>query len=173
VIALQVSREQLGAADRALERLSKVSKDLWSTMDVIGAYLVASTQRRFQAQTGPDGQRWIPSIRARVEGGQTLLKSGELMASIAHNVIGRDSVEVGSTKVYAAVQQLGAEIHAKQAKNLKFKIGDRWTSKPSVSIPARPYLGIDQRDQVEIEALVLGELEAAQSGKPAPGKASP
>lgn len=167
MIALQVDKAQLGAAGKALDRLSKVAKDLWGAMDVIGAYLVLSTQRRFQAQTGPDGVRWIPSIRARLEDGKTLLKSGELSASIAHNVIGRDSVEVGSTKVYAAVHQLGATIHAKNAKNLRFKIGERWISKPSVTIVARPYLGIDQRDQVEIEAIVQGELEAAEGGKPA------
>lgn len=166
MISLLVDRAQLGAAAGALDRLSRVVTDLWSTMDAIGAYLVSSTQRRFDRQADPNGQRWLPSIRVRLHGGMTLQDSGALKASIAH-IAYRDAVEVGSNRIYAAIHQLGGIIRAKNVKNLRFRIGERWITKPSVTIPARAFLGIDPRDQVEIEAIVVADLEAAQTGKPA------
>lgn len=164
MITLEVDRAQLGVAAGALDRHSKVASDMWRTMDAIGAYIVSSTQRRFDQQTGPDGQKWIPSIRARLEGGVTLQQSGQLKASLAW-IAHRDSVEVGTGKIYGAIHQLGGVIHAKNVRNLRFLIAGHWVTKPSVAIPARPYLGIDQRDQKEIEAIVVADLEAAQAGK--------
>jgi phage virion morphogenesis protein len=165
MITLQVDRAQLGRAAGGLERLSRVLGDLWSTMDKIGAYLVSSVQRRFQAGVAPDGSPWVPSIRAATQGGKTMMLSGQLAASLAHEA-GRDQVEVGSNKVYAGIHQLGGTIFAKNAPNLRFRIGERWISKPSVTIPARPFLGIDERDQVEIEAIVDADLAAAEAGRP-------
>lgn len=164
MISLQVNRDQLGAASTKLERLQRALGDLWRTMDAIGAYLASSTQRRFQAGVAPDGAPWVPSIRARTEGGKTMMLSGQLAASIAHEAT-RDSVEVGSNRVYAAVHQLGATIHAKNVPNLRFRIGARWISKPSVTIPARPFLGLDDRDRQEIEAIVADDLAAAEAGR--------
>jgi phage virion morphogenesis protein len=165
MISLLVNRDQLGQAAGSLDRLQRITADLWRTMDAIGAYLVSSVQRRFQTGVAPDGTAWLTSIRARLFGGKTMLGSPpQLMPSIAHEAT-RDQVEVGSNKVYAAVHQLGATIHAKNAPTLKFRIGERWISKPSVVIPARPFLGIDARDQQEIEAIVGDALEAAEAGK--------
>ncbi|MBX9944947.1 MAG: phage virion morphogenesis protein [Reyranella sp.] len=166
MITYQFDRAQLGAARAGLERLSKTLVDLWQTMDAIGAYLVASTQRRFERQAGPDGTPWKPSIRAQIEGGWTLLDSGHLRSSIAHAAT-RDTVEVGSNRIYAAIHQLGGTIRARNAPNLRFRIGGRWISKPSVTIPARPFLGLDQEDELEIDAIVQADLEAAVAGRPA------
>jgi phage virion morphogenesis protein len=164
VITLQVNRDQLGRAAGGLERLQRVLGDLWRTMDSIGAYLVSSTQRRFQAGVAPDGTAWLTSIRARLFGGKTMMDSGALNASIAHEAT-RDQVEVGSNRIYAALMQLGGTIVAKNAPNLRFRIGPRWISKPSVVIPARAFLGIDERDQQEIEAIVAADLAAAEAGR--------
>jgi phage gpG-like protein len=68
--------------------------------------------------------------------------------------------------LYAAIHQLGGTIAAKDAPYLKFKIGDRWASKKSVTIPARPFLGLDDDDEREIvrigEDWIAGE--AAERG---------
>ena len=48
--------------------------------------------------------------------------------------------------------------------NLKFQIMGRWVSKPSVVIPARPFLGINQEDELEIDAIVQADLAAAFGG---------
>lgn len=164
--SIEIDRRQLGAASDAFERLSKVVSDLQPTNDAIGAYIVASTQRRFERQAGPDGTAWKPSQRAIAQSGQTLRDTGRLFKSIAHRATS-DLVEVGSNLIYAGVHQFGATIHAKKGPNLKFKIGDHWISKPSVTIGARPYLGINAEDVREIGAIVFGDLEAAREGKPA------
>lgn len=163
--SLEVNRTQLGAASAAFDRLSKVLADLSPTMEAVGAYLVSSTQRRFETGIAPDGVAWKPSIRVLMYGGQTLKDYGHLKGSIAA-IPHRDSVEVGSNKIYAGTHQFGATIHAKKGPNLKFQIGGHWISKPSVTIAARPFLGIDQRDQVEIEAIVLADLASVEAGKP-------
>lgn len=166
MITIEYDRGQLGAAKAGLERLSKTISDLWSTLDAIGAYLVASAHRRFERQVGPDGKPWAPSIRAQIEGGWTLLDSGRLRASLTW-LAGRHSVEVGTNVIYAAIHQLGGTIRAKNAPNLRFQIAGRWISKPSVVIPARPFLGIDQEDELEIDAIVQADLAAAIAGRPA------
>lgn len=166
MITLEFNRAQLGAAQAGLERLSRTLWDLWSTMDAIGAYLVSSAHRRFERQAGPDGKAWPQSLRARIQGGWTLLDSGRLRASLTW-LAGRDTVEVGSNVIYAAIHQLGGTIRAKNAPNLRFKILGRWVSKPSVVIPARPFLGIDREDELEIDAIVQADLGAAFGGSAA------
>lgn len=166
MITIEFDRLLDARVDATLERLSKAVGNLQPTNDDIGAYLVGSTQRRFALQHGPDGTPWKPSIRAREESGQTLLKSRRLHDTIAHRATS-DTIEVGSNLIYAGVHQLGATIHAKNVKNLKFRIGDRWISKPSVTIPARPFLGIDAEDIEEIDGIVMLHLQDAVDGKPA------
>lgn len=167
MITIELDRTQLGAASGSLERLSKVVSDLQPVNDEIGAYLVGSAQRRFDLQHGPDGTPWKKSIRVSENGGQTLRVDGDLLQRrIAHRATS-DTVEVGLNTPWAWVHQLGATIHAKSVTNLKFRIGDRWISKPSVTIPARPFLGINAEDDEEIDGIVMLRLEDALAGKPA------
>jgi phage virion morphogenesis protein len=161
---MEIDRRHLGIARASLDRLSRAMSDLWQTMDAIGAYVVSSTQRRFQTQLSPDGVTWKPSQRAIRDQGLTLLDHGHLRSSLTW-LAGRDQVEVGTSKIYAAIHQFGGTIHAKNVPLLRFKIGDHWISKPSVFMPARPFLGIDERDQREIDAIVKADLEAAIEGK--------
>jgi phage gpG-like protein len=158
VIALELDRAQLGNAEAGLARLATLVADMTPVMDTIGALLVANRHARFSAGAGPGGVKWLPSLRAQAEGGQTMMDTGQLNASLAHKA-SRDQVEVGTNKIYAAVMQLGATIHARNAPNLKFKIGSRWVSKPSVTIPARPFIDFDAEDKKDVEALVVEELE--------------
>lgn len=113
--------------------------DLTPAMDEIGAAMVASTLHRFETETGPDGRRWKPSLRALLEGGQTLTDRGHLRGSLTH-VAGPGSVEWGSNLVYAAIHQLGGQAGRGHA----------------VELPARPFLGVDADDQAEILA-ILGD----------------
>ena len=164
MISWTLDRAQLGGASAVLDRLSKALRDLTHVMDAIGAYAVSSTQRRFETKIAPDGTPWKPSIRVLLFGGETMKLSGQLKASIAH-APGRDQVEIGSNKVYAGIQQLGGTIHARNADNLTFRIGPRWISKPSVTIPARPFLGLDDRDRAEIEDIASLALEQSAKGQ--------
>ncbi|WP_027178595.1 phage virion morphogenesis protein [Maridesulfovibrio bastinii] len=112
-------------------------------MDAIGETLVSSTIQRFQDGAGPDGKRWKPSKRAESEGGQTLVKSGQLRNSISYEASPK-MVCVGTNKIYARIHHLGG----KAGRGLKVKL------------PARPYLGIDDEDRAEIKELMMEELKS-------------
>ena len=134
------------ALDAALERLAAVLTNPSAVMDQVGRYLVSSTLRRFERERAPDGKPWLKSARALAEGGRTLTDTGRLRSSIAHTVTeGGHVVEVGSNVLYAAIHQFGGRAGR----------GRR------VTLPARPYLGIDERDQANILRIVARAIERA------------
>ncbi len=134
------------ALNAALSRLAAALANPAAAMDQIGRYLVASTLRRFEHERAPDGSPWLKSARALAEGGQTLTDTGRLRGSIAHTVAdGGRAVEVGSSVLYAAIHQFGGRAGR----------GRR------VTLPARPYLGIDERDRDAIARIVSRALEGA------------
>lgn len=134
------------AIQNALEALVSEVADLTPVMDKIGGYLVASVQRRFEISMGPEQSSWRPSIRARSEEGQTLKQSGALATFWSHRAKA-DGVEVGTSVPYAAIHQFGGTIRAKKAKALHFMIGGEHVIRKSVTIPARPFLGINAEDE--------------------------
>ena len=132
----------------ALAQMAAVLSRPDDIMDRIGSHLVASTLRRFATERAPDGTPWLRSARAVAVGGLTLTDTGRLRGSIAHTLTdGGHGIEVGSNVVYAAIHQLGGR--AGRGRRAK--------------IPARPYLGIDQRDREAIDRIVSRALERAGS----------
>lgn len=145
MVAQTVSFEiESSALDTALARMAAVLANPSVAMERIGRYLVASTLWRFERERGPDGKPWLKSARAIAEGGQTLTDTGRLRGSIAYTVSddGR-AVEVGSNVAYAAIHQFGG----RAGKGLR------------ATLPARPYLGIDERDRDAIARIVSRALE--------------
>ncbi|MDP9057375.1 MAG: phage virion morphogenesis protein [Pseudomonadota bacterium] len=145
----------LREVEEELGRLSAKSGDLTPLMKVIGDVLVAGTRDRFERGEGPDGTPWKPSLRAELEGGQTLLDSRQLHDSV-HFEARSDQVEVGSNLIYAGVHQLGATIVPVNAGALHFKLpgGLGLRTVQQVVIPARPYLGVSDYDEDEIRGAV-------------------
>ena len=142
-VGVEIESSTLNAA---LSRLAAALANPAAAMDQIGRYLVVSTLRRFERERAPDGSPWLKSARALAEGGQTLTDTGRLRGSIAHTVTdGGRAVEVGSNVLYAAIHQFGG----RAGKGLRAKI------------PARPYLGIDERDRDAIARIVSRALEGA------------
>lgn len=126
-------------------------------MAAIGAYGVSSTQQRFQDEKAPDGAPWKKSYRAEKTGGKTLRKSTSsgLYSSLTFAET-RDSATWGTNKVYAATHQFGAVIVPRSKKALAFHLSDgKFVLSKKVTIPARPYLGINAYDRDRI--LGLGE----------------
>ena len=144
---------------RLTQNLHKLTRfDFTGTHREIGEHLVSSTQQRFKTETGPDGQQWPQSIRAREEGGQTLSLTRRLRNSI--NYAARpDQVAVGTNDKRASVHQMGATIRPKRAKHLKFKIGGHWALKKEVKIPPRPFIGLSEQDQEDINEIVIRRLD--------------
>lgn len=168
-LRIEISGEDavLGALARAADRLAH-PKPLF---DAIGALLVASTQMRFERGVDPEGKAWPPSLRVLLEGGRTLVDSGELVASITHEP-SDTGVVVGTNSIKAAAHQFGATIRPKTAKALAFSIGGRDVFAGEVTIPRRAFLGLDDDDEAmiveEAEGFVLAPLGAAAPGAAAP-----
>ncbi len=150
------------AVMQGLSRLEEGVRDAQPLLSTIGSYGVRSTQERFISETAPDGSRWAPWNPAYAElrgGGSILTRSGALMGSLNARA-GLNEVSWGATMKYAAVHQFGATIKAKNAPALAFQLGGArglapvfWVRVKSVTIPARPYLGINADDREEIVAL--------------------
>jgi phage gpG-like protein len=127
----------------------------------IAAYGENSTKARFADGAGPDGTPWKPSWRVQERGGKTLIDSGRLVGSITSDS-GDDFAEWGSNAIYAAIQQFGGEIRPKNKKALFFRAPDGGgRSMQKVTIPARPYLGINEDDEENIIDIVNSHLADA------------
>jgi phage virion morphogenesis protein len=154
------------------------------------AHLLTSTQRRFEREFGPDGQKWAPlakrttmqKIRGRRRGSANILRvSTRLYSSLIaqSDVL---SAEVGTNVEYAGPHQFGGEIqHFARSQRASFKkIRKRYSfvqrgtkgsiernitiGEHSVRIPARPYLGFSAADRAELMAIGRDWLE--QEGRP-------
>lgn len=133
----------------ALQRLIALGNNPAPALREIAALGETSTRLRFRTETGPDGRRWRPSIRAQIAGGRTLTKDGHLAGSISSNA-GKDFAEWGVNRIYAAIHQFGGVIRAK-GKALAFALaGGGFAVVKAVIMPARPFLGVSANDSRDI-----------------------
>jgi len=140
----ELDTELVGAP---LDDLRRKLNDLTDLHDEIGMYLVSSTQQRFEDGQAPNGSYWLPSARSKEDGGQPLTDRKHLSDSITYEA-DEDGVEHGSEMIYAAVHQFGALIMPKDPGGyLVFRAGDGFVKVKFVTIPARPYLGINAEDE--------------------------
>ncbi len=149
-IRIEGSDEANAALAATAARLDN-PRDLY---DDIGLLLIASTQKRFETETDPQGSPWPVSLRVQMEGGKTLQDKGHLVNSIVREV--HDSgVAVGTNVIYAAIHQHGGVIKAKTAKGLRFRpLGSNADIiRKSVTMPRRAFLGLDQDDEQGIKQL--------------------
>lgn len=137
-----------------LDRLRGLEEaDIAGAMAAVGEAIRTSVLERFSREKDPEGRPWKKSIRAQRDGGKTLSVSRDLATSI-HIESSAKGVEVGTNKEYAAIHQFGGTIRAKGSGLLRFQIGDQWISKKSIKMPARPYLGINEKDMREITHII-------------------
>ena len=152
--ALDLSVEGQQQIEQRLQAMLAAVADRAPLLDSIGLYLESSTIDRFDDETAPDGSKWTQSIRAKEEGGKTLTDQSILRGSITY-IADNDQVEWGSNLIYAGVHQHGATITAKGPGGLKFQLpgGLGFRNVMSVTIPARPFLGINADDEIQIIGL--------------------
>lgn len=159
-VALEMKLDAV-ASEAALNRLAGKLADRSELNARIAGFLEAITRNRFATQSGPGGQRWEPSIRARLTGGLTLRDRGGLEGSITSAHDG-ETVEVGTNKIYGAMMQLGGTVTPKRAKFLSFVIpGVGRVFAKKVRIPGRPYLGIGEGDQQGLDEVIFDYLSEA------------
>lgn len=156
-VTLTVTKDEVGPA---LRRISAALDDMTPVMDLIGAEIEASIASRFKQGEGPGGEKWPPSGRVAAHGGQTLMESGRLRDSMTRSVSRRE-VEVGTNVIYAAIHQFGGTIRPKKpGGKLVFanQVGET-VFVDEVTIPARPFMGVDDDDVAIIAETIETYLE--------------
>ncbi|MBN1830289.1 MAG: phage virion morphogenesis protein [Deltaproteobacteria bacterium] len=109
-----------------------------------GLILLRSIAKTFEAGGRP--KKWPVSLRAKATGGRTLIKTARLMRSITMDVQG-DTLSVGTNVKQARIHQLGGTIKPRTAKELIFfAAGIGWRIVKKVTIPARPFLVVQDED---------------------------
>lgn len=178
-VQLQVDLKDAEAALADLGNLIARLDDPTPAYEDVGQALITSTHHRWDQGIAPDGSPWPKSLRVKKYGGSTLKLSARLYRSITANA-SRTGVEIGTNVVYAAIHQFGGSIdqNARDAV-LHFKVNKRtgtWRfAKPTkaatlaqkrrigahtVTMPARPFLGLDQDDPRTIATIFQNYLSA-------------
>lgn len=140
--------------------LTKAKTKLGNTkplMAGIANLMLEAVEESFDKETDPNtGQKWKPlspltkeQRSKRGHDGKILQVSGALASSISSSYDDSRAV-VGTNKVYAPVHQFGAVIRTKRKRALAFG----GVTRSSVTIPARPFLGISRQTQDEINDLI-------------------
>lgn len=145
-LTLRYEDEELRRLAKRLER-ALAKADFKPLLQLIAGGLRESATLRFHQGKAPDGSHWKKSHRALATGGQTLILSGRLRDSLAA-IVGAKRLEVGTNVEYGGIHQFGGVIRPKNKRALNVPgIGPR----ASVTMPARPYLGISAGDEEEIK----------------------
>ncbi|MBA4792290.1 MAG: phage virion morphogenesis protein [Phenylobacterium sp.] len=166
-VAIEIQLEDAGAG-AALRALRELGANLRPVMDDIGAELESSTLDRFETNIAPDGSAWPQSLASKLTGKPTLVRNAYLRDSVHYRLDGDSAVEIGAGGIaadYAAIHQTGGVITAKgEALNFTLASG-AFVQVQSVTIPARPYLGLSDADRLAIGDIVGDHLaRAAASG---------
>lgn len=113
----------------------------------IGEEMVDSIHKRFETSTAPDGTTWDKNsdvTLARKSGNKPLIDSHTLFGSIHYQLLGGDTVAIGTNLEYAAMMQFGGT---------QDQFPHLWGD-----IPARPFLGVSVEDDQTILDLVKDYL---------------
>ena len=163
---IDIRAEGLVALETRLADLLTKFGDLTVLMDRIGQAMETTTAERWDAEISPEGIPWKKSNKPE---GKTLIGDGKrgpsarLKNSITHKA-SRDSVRIGTNVIYAAIHQYGfsGSQSVKAHKRTVTSIFGRRLSRPleqrigaftrTMTMPARPFLGVSTEDEAEISA---------------------
>lgn len=152
---------------QALAGLAKLKAGLHAKtglLNILGETLVESTKQRIRdGGPAPDGTPWKPlqpltlELKKNKDRG-ILWDSGMLKDTLAFDLEGEEAVAIGSMMVYARIHQEGGTIKPKEDRKA-LNVPGRGLRR-SVTMPARPYLGISAADRTAVERKVLGWLRS-------------
>lgn len=120
-----------------------------STFGVLGELLTKIHAERFKEQVDPQGKPWQPlspltlAIKRKQGHSDKILRQRGYLADRLFYNIKRNGLEFGTDRPYAITQQFGATIKPRRAKRLAF---NGYFAK-QVKIPARPWLGVSEKDK--------------------------
>ncbi len=142
----------------ALRQLQQSTGNLRPALQKIGERLKESTHQRFSTKTAPDGSHWdgnsdvtiwapkkLPTGGYSIKGrDDPLVDRGTLGSTIDYQLLGNDTLLIGSPLEYAAMMQFGGT---------KSEFPNLWGD-----VPGRPFLGISEDDKVQILATIQSHL---------------
>jgi len=141
---IEVRTEGLDEFNAELARRTALLENPAPLLDRFGLYMLRSIRKNFREGGRPE--KWEPSRNAEVNGKKTLMPTGRnLLRSITYEVSGR-AVRIGTNFIGARLLQQGGTIVPRQAKALRFLIGERVVFARKVTMPARQYLLIQPED---------------------------
>ena len=158
---------------RKLGQLERKASGLAPVLKNIGEYKVQATQALFDKQQDPQGVRWAAlsdRYRKKKKGPKILTETRRLRDSIIY-AVRAGNLKIGTNVIYAAAHQFGVNRSVvipahrrlvKQAfgKPLRFPVWSQVRAHAvNPHLPARPYLGWNQADRREIQAIVADFLE--------------
>lgn len=118
------------AALRALDLAAGAGADMTRIHRAIAGYVLFSTQRRFERETGPGGVKWqsfAPSTLARMSARRRanpkLLRDSVRLYSSLTSLADSGRAAVGTNVAYAAIHQFGGEI-AQAARSQQVHVRD-------------------------------------------------
>lgn len=158
-----ISFDDYKAITTELRRLTRMGGNMADAMRDIAALGESTTRMRFRTETAPDGTKWKKSMRAALSGGKTLTKDGHLGDSASAGY-GSNYAEWGLNRVYAAIHHFGGVIRAKAGGMLRFRLANGgYATVASVTIPARPALGVNEDDRDDILDIIAGYVRGARA----------
>lgn len=116
-----------------LNKFSDALEDKQKMADMIAEILFTNNLLRFDKEVDPDGTKWKKSLRAILEGGQTLQDTRRLRNSIETEA-SPIMVAIGTNVEYASVHQNGSE---------------------KKNIEQRTFVGISEEDIEEVKEEIL------------------
>ncbi|MCW4589353.1 phage virion morphogenesis protein [Gluconacetobacter entanii] len=144
-----------GPIQSALDAIAAIGTRPQAVLESIGLELHDRTVRRMEQGIDPRGIRWEtyaplnPLYQENKETTHILIESGALRDDI-HSEVEGNALLVGTDLIYGAIHQFGGVIRPKSAPALTFEMGGEIFHRGSVTIPARPYLGLGVGDEAAI-----------------------
>ena len=137
----------------AFAKLRERGLDSSPVLKSLGEYLLREHEKRFVAQTDPDGRPWAPlspSYKARKRRNQDKVLSLDGFLRRLNYQVEDNGLSIGTNRVYGAIHQFGAR--KGQFGRGSFKSRKGTFNIPWGDIPARPYLGITDENRRYIAA---------------------
>ena len=106
-----VKMDGTDAVRKTLQGALPPAPETCPTLKAIGERVTEQTKLRFNAGgPAPDGTPWAPVKRPSKKARGIMRVTDHLRDSIRFQLLGNNSVEIGTNKVYGAIHQLGGEI---------------------------------------------------------------
>lgn len=178
---LTIDSDSLALSDALGELLAKTG-NLEPAFRDIGEYLMSAHRERFAAQQSPDGQAWAALtpkyLKQKRKNKDRILYLDGYLANTLRYQVSADELTFGSNRPYAAIHHFGGVINMPaRMRTLHFKlqrdgsVGNKFVKKKrsdfaqdvqgkpyTVNMPARPWLGTSDADNLEILNIILRHL---------------